>query len=58
MPTAAKTFETINPATMEKLALIPKAGKCDVDMAVIAAGAAFPAWSGKTQAQRNAVMKI
>jgi acyl-CoA reductase-like NAD-dependent aldehyde dehydrogenase len=54
---SGKTFETINPATMERLAHIPRAGESDVDKAVAAARAAFPAWSKKTQAQRNVVMK-
>ncbi len=52
-----KTFETVNPATMEKLSKVPRAGKSDVDKAVSAARAAFPAWSKKTQAQRSAVLK-
>jgi acyl-CoA reductase-like NAD-dependent aldehyde dehydrogenase len=54
---SGKTFETINPATMEKLSKVPKAGKSDVDKAVSAARAAFPAWSQKTLAQRRAGLK-
>ena len=54
---SGKTFETTNPSTLEKISKIPKAGKSDVDKAVMAARSAFPAWSKKTQAQRNVVLK-
>jgi acyl-CoA reductase-like NAD-dependent aldehyde dehydrogenase len=54
---SGKTFETINPTTLESISKVPKAGKTDVDKAVISARAAFPAWSKKTQAQRNVVLK-
>ncbi len=40
-----QTFETINPATTERLARVAQAGPADVDRAVEAARAAFPAWA-------------
>ncbi|MGH7643944.1 MAG: aldehyde dehydrogenase family protein, partial [Gemmatimonadales bacterium] len=44
-PETGQTFETINPATTERLARVAQAGPTDVDRAVQAARAAFPAWS-------------
>ena len=42
----SKPIESFNPATGEKLTEFPAAGKVDVDAAVDAAKAAYPAWSG------------
>lgn len=53
---SGETFVTVNPATQEPLARVPKAGDADVDKAVRAARAAFPAWKKLTQAQRNVYM--
>src|SRR6266702_2117580 len=39
-------FDVINPATTARLARVTQAGQADVDGAVAAARAAFPAWSG------------
>ena len=39
------TFPTSNPATGAVLSRVPRAGSADVDRAVAAARAAFPAWS-------------
>jgi betaine-aldehyde dehydrogenase len=44
-PNAGKSFASINPANMEKLADIPTAGEADVDAAAKAAKAAFRDWS-------------
>jgi betaine-aldehyde dehydrogenase len=44
-PAGDKTFVTINPSNMEKLADIPAAGEADVDAAVQAAKTAFKEWS-------------
>ena len=41
-----ETFEVINPATTEVLARVTQGGAADVDAAVRAARAAFPAWAG------------
>lgn len=56
---SGETLFTINPTTNEKLGEVPSAGKADVDKAVAAARAAFPAWSARTQMDRsNVLMKI
>ena len=39
-------FDVVNPATTARLARVTQAGQADVDAAVAAARAAFPAWSG------------
>jgi len=44
--TEGETFEVINPATTEVLARVAQGGAADVDAAVRAARAAFPAWAG------------
>ncbi len=53
------TFETFNPATGEKLANCAEATQEDVDAAVKAAWAAFPAWKNVEPAERaNILLKI
>ena len=53
------TFETFNPATGEKLADCADASPADIDRAVAAARAAFPAWSKTSPEQRaNMLLKI
>src|SRR3970040_1920642 len=49
---SGKTFPTINPATGQALAEIAQADASDVDSAVEAAKAAFPAWSQTIAADR------
>ncbi|HXW30531.1 MAG TPA: aldehyde dehydrogenase family protein, partial [Xanthobacteraceae bacterium] len=44
-PNEGKSFASINPSNMEKLADVPTAGEADVDAAVKAAKAAFKDWS-------------
>jgi aldehyde dehydrogenase (NAD+) len=44
-PAAGEWFDTVNPATRQVLARVSQAGAADVDAAVRAAAAAFPAWS-------------
>lgn len=53
---SGKTFTTVNPATGEELARVPLAGDADVDQAVRAARAAFPAWSKLKQAERSKIL--
>jgi phenylacetaldehyde dehydrogenase len=55
---SGKTFETINPATEEKLADIAQAGIEDIDRAVIAARQAFGqgSWSRMTPAERQRIL--
>ena len=45
-------FETINPATQEVLAEVAAGGEEEVNAAVAAAKAAFPAWANKPAAER------
>src|SRR5262245_47620637 len=51
-----KTFETINPSTMEKLGELPAAGAADVDRAVQAATKAFKDWSRVPPRDRAAAL--
>ena len=51
-----KEFETKNPATGEHLAFCADASAADVDRAVKAAQAAFPAWARKSPAERAALL--
>src|SRR3989442_6121927 len=44
-PASGEWFDVINPATTQRIARVPQAGKADVDAAVAAAPAAFPRWS-------------
>ena len=53
---SGKTMVTVSPTTTEELARVPLADKSDVDKAVKAARAAFPAWSKLKQAERSAMM--
>ena len=50
-------FETVNPATQEVLAEVAARRCREVDAAVGAAKAAFPAWAGKPAAERAKVMR-
>ncbi|HEX9754732.1 MAG TPA: aldehyde dehydrogenase family protein [Gemmatimonadales bacterium] len=51
-PAEGEYFETINPATREVLAKVAQGSKADVDAAVRAARAAFPAWSALSGHER------
>ncbi len=50
------TFPVINPATEQVAAQCPKATEADLDQAVAAARAAFPAWSALPGAERGAII--
>ncbi|MGQ0572576.1 MAG: aldehyde dehydrogenase family protein [Pseudonocardia sp.] len=52
----AERIEVVNPATEEVLAAIPAGTSADVDRAVAAARAAFPAWSDTPVQERAAVV--
>src|SRR5215831_5040300 len=41
---SGESFDVINPATQEVLLRVPRGGADDIDAAVRAAAAAFPAW--------------
>ncbi|USI77622.1 aldehyde dehydrogenase family protein [Sphingopyxis sp. USTB-05] len=56
---SAATIEAINPATEEVIAQVPDASRAQLDEAVDAARRAFPAWSARPVAERQAfVSKI
>ena len=53
VPSAAdKHLDVSNPATGELLARVPLSGASDVDAAVAAARAAFPAWRSRSTIER------
>ena len=56
-PAAPKTLEVINPATEEPCGTISMGSEADVDKAVAAAKAAFPAWSTTTREERIAIFE-
>jgi acyl-CoA reductase-like NAD-dependent aldehyde dehydrogenase len=56
LTTSADTLETINPATKATIARVPNATKEQLDSAVSAARAAFPAWSRTPLAARQATL--
>ena len=55
VPGAAR-LDVINPATEEVLAEAPRADRAQLDEAVAAAKAAFPAWSAKPVRERGALL--
>ena len=50
-------FETVNPATQAVLAEVASGGEAEVNAAVAAAKAAFPAWAATPAAERAKVMR-
>ena len=54
---AGDYFTTLNPATQEVLAEVARGGANEVNAAVAAAKAAFPAWAALAPAQRAAIMR-
>ncbi len=52
--TGSATFDVLNPATTEVIAKAPDATAADLDAAVAAARAAFPAWAATPIEQRKA----
>jgi 5-carboxymethyl-2-hydroxymuconic-semialdehyde dehydrogenase len=50
-------FETVNPATQEVLAEVARGGEAEVNAAVAAAKAAFPAWAARPATERAALMR-
>lgn len=49
-------IEAINPATEEVIAAVPDATREQLDAAVASAKAAFPAWSARPLAERQALV--
>ena len=54
---ATEYFETVNPADQSVLAEVARGGAADVEAAVAAAKAAFPAWAGKPAAERAKLLR-
>ena len=54
---SAERFTTINPATQEVLADVARGGKVEVQAAVAAAKAAFPAWASRPATERATLMR-
>jgi len=54
---SGETFRCTDPYSGEEWGLVPKAGAADVDRAVRAAHAAFPAWSRTPPARRAALLR-
>src|SRR5512134_2540564 len=50
-------FETVNPATQEVLAEVAAGGEQEVNDAVAAAKAAFPAWSSMSSTERAKLIR-
>jgi 5-carboxymethyl-2-hydroxymuconic-semialdehyde dehydrogenase len=50
-------FETVNPATQEVLAEVARGGAKEIDAAVAAAKAVFPAWAAKPATERAALLR-
>jgi 5-carboxymethyl-2-hydroxymuconic-semialdehyde dehydrogenase len=51
------TFETVNPATQEVMAEVADGGADEINAAVAAAKAAFPAWAARPATERAALMR-
>lgn len=51
-----RTIDVVNPATGEVFATSPLSGQADVDAAMDAAAAAFPAWRDTTPSERQKVL--
>lgn len=59
MVEVAKWLDVVNPATEEVIGQVPDCGEADLDRAVAAARAAFPAWSARPiEDRRAALMQI
>jgi 5-carboxymethyl-2-hydroxymuconic-semialdehyde dehydrogenase len=54
---SASTFETVNPATQDVLAEVCAGGEAEVNAAVAAAKAAFPAWAHTPAPERAKIMR-
>lgn len=52
----ASCYDVINPATEQVIASCPRADEAQLDAAIAAAQAAFPAWAARTQDERAALI--
>lgn len=53
-----KTFDVVNPATLEKIASVPNCNAADTKAAIDAAHAAFPAWKATLAKDRAKILKM
>ncbi len=53
---SSRYFESVNPATQEVLAEVARGGATEINSAVAAAKAAFPAWAARPASERAALM--
>ena len=53
---SGETIDVVNPATEEVIGRVPAGAPADVDPAVAAARARFPAWSATAPAERAAFL--
>ena len=53
---SGETFTTISPVDLSELAPVARGGAADIDNAVAAAKAAFPAWSKTPGAERRKIL--
>src|SRR5947209_8364429 len=54
---SGKTFEVVNPATLEPIATVPDAGRAEMQRAIDAAAEAQPAWAERPAIERHKVLK-
>jgi succinate-semialdehyde dehydrogenase/glutarate-semialdehyde dehydrogenase len=54
---AESTFEVVNPANGAAIGSVPNMGATEVQAAIDAASAAFPAWAAKTGKERAAILR-
>jgi aldehyde dehydrogenase (NAD+) len=57
VPSTSETSEVVNAATEEVMGRVARGGRAEVDQAVAAARAAFPAWSERPIAERAAFVE-
>lgn len=55
--TSGQTFESINPATGEVIAIVQQAGAAEIEKAVASAEEGFGIWSAMTGTQRSSVLR-
>src|SRR5476649_1768539 len=55
-PVSGKYLDNVDPATGEVCGRVPAGGAADVDAAVTAATAAFPAWSATSVTERSRIL--
>ena len=53
---SGKTFDVLNPATLEPIATVPDAGRADMQRAIDAACQAQPGWGDSTATERSKIL--